>query len=140
MIMRITKNLSTDDLRFSERFIHSSGPGGQNVNKVASAVELRFHVDESTALTEDVRARIKKAAGSKLTNDGDLIIVARKYRTQERNRSEARLRLVTLVKQALTPAPKRKKTRKPRKAHMNRLDQKKRRSEKKQNRRPPSID
>lgn len=138
--MKISNKISTDDLVYSERFIHSSGPGGQNVNKVASAVELRFDVDKSTVLSEDVRARVKKAAGNKLTSDGEIIIVAKKYRTQERNRTEARVRLAALVRGALTPPRKRKKTRKPRKAHQNRLDNKKKHSQKKQNRRPPSVD
>lgn len=138
--MKISNKLSTDDLVFSERFIHSSGPGGQNVNKVATAVELRFDVDKSTILDEDVRTRIRKAAGSKLTGDGEIIIVSRKFRTQERNRTEARTRLAALVKTALSPPRKRKKTRKPRKAHQNRLDEKKRQSQKKRNRRKPPIE
>ncbi|NND71792.1 MAG: aminoacyl-tRNA hydrolase [Rhodothermales bacterium] len=136
----IIKNITFEDLKTSERFILASGPGGQNVNKVATAVELRLDVDNSTALDEQTRARLKKYAGNRLTTDGELIIVARRYRSQDRNRQDARRRLADIIRKAVAPEKVRKRTRKPASAKRKRLDNKKKHSQKKKLRGKPPID
>ena len=101
--IRITPRLSIDDGEITESFIQASGPGGQNVNKVATAVELRFDVARSPSLPEGVRQRLIALAGRRLTQDGILVLFARKHRTQERNRADARERLIELIRDAATP-------------------------------------
>src|SRR5512146_13144 len=103
--MHITPALAIDDSEIEERFVRASGPGGQNVNKVATAVQLRFDVARST-LGPDVRDRLRALAGSRMTHDGVLVIDARAYRTQSQNREDARDRLADLIRRALIP-PKR---------------------------------
>ena len=100
-MIEITPTLSLDDSEVQLDFIRASGPGGQNVNKVASAVQLRFNVLNSPSLEADVKARLVKLAGSKMTTDGVLIIEARRYRTQEQNRFDATQRLANLIQKAL---------------------------------------
>jgi ribosome-associated protein len=110
--MRVTDKLTIDERELEERFIRSSGPGGQNVNKVSTAVELRFDVRHSGSLPMAVRDRLVTLAGRRITDEGVLIIRAERFRTQERNREDARARLADLICQALV-VPKRRIATKP---------------------------
>ena len=121
-----------DEMTFS--FIRAAGPGGQNVNKVASAVQLRFDVQHSSVLTEDIRRRLTRLAGKRMTDDGLLVIEARRYRKQERNRQDAIERLNHLVEKASTPPVKRLPTRPTAASLKARLEDKKRRGEIKRSR------
>ena len=106
----ITPTIAIDERHIDEAFIHASGPGGQNVNKVATAVQLRFHVHEA-ALPEDARERLCRLAGKRLSSDGILILEAKRFRTQEQNRADALRRLIALIQKAAQPPTPRKKTR-----------------------------
>ncbi len=139
-MIEITPSLSIDDNEIQLDFIRSSGPGGQNVNKVATAVQLRFDVAHSPSLPEEVKTRLSQLAGSRLTADGVLIIEARQYRTQEQNRADAQLRLIDLLRQAAQKPRPRKKTRPSVAAKARRLDEKRQRSETKRLRRYTSKD
>ena len=124
-MITITADLSLDERELSETFIRASGPGGQNVNKVATAVQLRFDARRAGGLSERVRARAIKLAGQKATKDGVIIIEAGRFRTQEQNRADARARLTALIAKAAEPPPKpRKKTRPSKGAIEKRLRQK----------------
>jgi ribosome-associated protein len=104
----VTDDIAIDESELSESFVLASGPGGQNVNKVSSAVQLRFDVAHSPSLPDDVRHRLMRLAGWRLTKDGVLIITAREHRSQDRNRSEARARLIDLIRRAARrPKPRR---------------------------------
>lgn len=124
----------------SERFIHASGPGGQNVNKVASAVQLSFDVRLSPSLPEAVRAALLALGGARLSKDGVLTLTARRFREQERNRADARARLAEMIRQAATPKKPRRPTRIPRSSKARRLDTKKHRAARKQERGRPYTD
>ena len=111
-MIEVTPTISLSEDELTERFIRSAGPGGQNVNKVSTAVELRFDVRRSPSLPNDVAIRLMKLAGRKITQDGVLVLVAMTHRTQERNRADALERLLDLIRQAAQPPPPpRKKTR-----------------------------
>ncbi len=140
-MLRITTNIALDENELTFKFIRASGPGGQNVNKVATAVQLRFDVVHSPSLPERVREKLLVQAKNRINAEGVLIIDARQYRTQERNRQDAVDRLVALIQQA-TVVPKRRIKTKPSKAAKQRtLEQKKRRGAVKKTRgRPPSED
>ena len=133
--MRINDKIDIDEGELVERFIRSSGPGGQNVNKVSTAVELRFDVRASPSLTEAVKARLARLAGRRLTDAGVLVIRAEQFRTQERNRDDARQRLTELIVQALYVPKKRIATKPSRAAKARRVDSKVRRSKIKTERR-----
>ncbi|MGE0699334.1 MAG: alternative ribosome rescue aminoacyl-tRNA hydrolase ArfB [Hyphomicrobiaceae bacterium] len=122
------------DEEIEEHFLRASGPGGQNVNKVSTAVELRFDVRHSPTLTPSVRARLVRLAGRRLTKDGVLVIRADRFRTQEQNRSDARARLADLVAEAAIEPKPRIKTRPPRASKERRLEGKTRRSDVKRGR------
>lgn len=125
--MQITPSPFILDSELTVTFIRSSGPGGQNVNKVATAVRLRFDVRNSPSLAEDVKARLVKLAGAKMTRDGVLLIEVKRYRTQERNRADAELRLASLLQKALIKPKKRQPTRPTKASLMRRMESKKHR-------------
>src|SRR5262245_45235450 len=140
-MLRITDRISVDDSELEESFIRASGPGGQNVNKLSSAVQLRFDVRHSPSLPADVRARLERLAGKRLTRDGGLVITAQRHRTQERNREDARERLIELVREAATPPTPRRATKPTRASRERRIETKKRRSTiKRMRREQPSHD
>jgi ribosome-associated protein len=136
-MIAIDDNLTLDDSEISESFIRASGPGGQNVNKVASAVQLRFDVRSSPSLPPDVRVRLECLAGSRLTMEGVLVITAQRFRSQERNRDDARQRLAALIRRAAQPRRPRRKTRPNAAQREERLVTKARRGALKRQRRPP---
>jgi ribosome-associated protein len=136
----ITADLALDEREICETFIRASGPGGQNVNKVASAAQLRFDVGASPSLPEGVKARLARLAGKRLTQDGVIVINARRFRSQERNREDARDRLVALIRRAAEPPKPRRKTKPSAAQREARLATKARRSAVKQRRRLPQDD
>jgi ribosome-associated protein len=135
MSLFVTQRISIADSELEESFIRSSGPGGQNVNKVSSAVQLRFDVRSALSLTDTAREALLR--GGKLTRDGVLVITAQRFREQERNRADARARLVEIVRAAATPKPVRRPTRIPKSSKKKRLDGKKHRAEIKRGRGKP---
>ena len=135
MSLAVTPRIIIPDTELEERFIRSSGPGGQNVNKVSSAVQLRFNVAASASLTEAARQALLD--GGKLTRDGVLVIIAQRFREQERNRADARARLVEIIRRAATPRKPRRATRVPKASKRKRLDSKKHRADIKRGRSRP---
>lgn len=133
--MRITDTLYINENELDETFVRSSGPGGQNVNKVSTAVQLRFNVPYSPSLPEEIRQRLMVIAGHRLTKDGILLINAHTHRTQDQNRQDARLRLRALILKALIPAKDRLPTKVPFSSTLNRLKNKHARSKTKKLRR-----
>lgn len=127
-MIEVTPSITIDDADLVESFVKASGPGGQNVNKVATAVQLRFDVRRSGALSEPVKRRLEKLAGSRMTTAGELVIRAERFRTLERNRADARDRLVALIRRASVPPKPRRKTRLPVSAMKRRREAKSRRS------------
>jgi ribosome-associated protein len=126
-MITVTRNISIDESELTLHFIRASGPGGQNVNKVSSAVQLRFDVGNSPSLPGDVRTRLIRLAGRRITQDGILIIEARKERSQERNREDAIERLKELIRLAAERPKPRKPTRPSKAAKARRVDSKKQR-------------
>lgn len=135
-MIQVTDHISLHESEIQLEFIRASGPGGQNINKVSSAVQLRFDAARSPALSEAIRARLKQLAGHRMTADGILIIKAQRYRTQERNREDAIDRLIALIRQAAHIPKQRRRTKPSAAARQKRLAAKRRRGEIKRRRRP----
>jgi len=140
-MIRIDGRISIDERELDERFIRASGPGGQNVNKVSSAVQLRFDVRHSPSLPPDVRMRLERLAGSRLTREGVIVITAQRHRTQERNRADALDRLVELIQRAAVAPIRRRPTRPTAGSRERRIEAKKHRSSiKGMRQREPSVE
>jgi ribosome-associated protein len=127
-MIRVTDDISIDEKEIEESFVRSSGPGGQNVNKLSTAVQLRFDVRGSPSLPNDVSIRLQRLAGKRLTKDGVLVLIAQSHRTQERNREDALERLLELIRQAAVRPVPRRATRPTKASKVRRLEGKKRRS------------
>jgi ribosome-associated protein len=140
-MIRVTDSIELDESELEESFVRSSGPGGQNVNKLSTAVQLRFDVRRSPSLPNDVAIRLMKLAGSRMTKDGVLVIIAQNQRTQERNRADARDRLFAMIREAAVRPVQRRATKPSKAQKRERLEGKKHRSSIKSMRRSkPSFD
>ena len=135
-MIKITDDIAIGEEEINLKFVRSSGPGGQNVNKVSTAVQLRFNVVGSPTLPADIRSRLMELAGNRITEEGVLVVDAQQYSTQERNRQAAIDRLVNLIKEASIPPKVRRKTKPSAGSKKRRLESKRRRSEIKQSRKP----
>jgi len=128
VMIRVTDTISVDESELSESFVRASGPGGQNVNKVSSAVQLRFDARRSPSLPNDVALRLMRLAGKRLTKEGVIVIIAQQHRTQERNRDDARARLIAMIRQAAVKPTPRRPTKVPKAQRRERLEGKRHRS------------
>ena len=137
MLIRVNNRVSIDPTELSESFIRSSGPGGQNVNKVSTAVQLRFDARRSPSLPDDVRSRLEKLAAQYLTLDGVIVITAQRFRCQDRNRQDAQDRLVALIEAACVVPIRRRKTRPTLGSKLRRMDAKSHRGDIKSGRSKP---
>jgi ribosome-associated protein len=140
MVLQCTPLIAIDEAELEESFVRASGPGGQNVNKLSTAVQLRFDVRRSASLPDAVAVRLMRLAGRRLTQDGVIVINAQRFRTQDRNRADARERLAELVAEAAVPPTPRRATRPTLASKKRRLDEKSRRSETKRMRGPSGSD
>ena len=137
----VTAKIAIDEREIEEQFVRASGPGGQNVNKLSTAVQLRFDVRHSPSLPPEVRTRLERLAGARLTRDGVLVIIAQSHRTQGRNREDALERLLDMIRQAAVAPVKRRPTRPTKASRERRIESKKRQSSIKRLRRgKPSFD
>jgi ribosome-associated protein len=125
-MIHVTADIAIDEREIEESFVRASGPGGQNVNKLSTAVQLRFDARHSPSLPDDVRERLERIAGSRLTRDGVIVIVAQRHRTQARNRADALDRLKALIRQAAVAPIKRRPTRRTKASRERRIEGKKR--------------
>ncbi|MBX3514721.1 MAG: aminoacyl-tRNA hydrolase [Xanthobacteraceae bacterium] len=139
-MIAITPHIAIDERELEENFVRSSGPGGQNVNKLATAVQLRFDLRGSPNIPPAMKARAEKIAGQRLTRDGVIVISADRFRTQEQNRDDARARLVELLQRAAIVPKVRRKTRPTLASKKRRIEGKKHRSEIKNRRGRPDLD
>src|SRR5688572_1019671 len=139
-MIRVTDTIQIDEGEIEESFVRSSGPGGQNVNKVSSAVQLRFDVRKSPSLTDEVRRRLERLAGRRLTKDGVMVLIAQSHRAQERNRADALERLLELIRAASVRPKPRTKTRPTLASKKRRLESKTRRAKVKRHRAVPDED
>jgi ribosome-associated protein len=127
-MIQVTDRITIEESELDESFIRASGPGGQNVNKVSSAVQLRFDARTSRSLPNDVSIRLQRLAGNRLTNEGVIVITANRHRSQDQNRDEARERLFDMIREAANPPPPRRATKPTKASKKRRLDSKTRRS------------
>jgi ribosome-associated protein len=139
-VIPVTPSIAIEEAELHFDFVRSSGPGGQNVNKVATAVQLRFDAARSPSLPEDVRERLRRVAGKRMTADGVVVITAQRYRSQQKNREDAVGRLVSLIERAAVAPKKRRKTKPTRESRERRLDEKKKRGRVKRKRGPVRLD
>lgn len=123
-MIRVTERIAIEENELDESFIRASGPGGQNVNKVSSAVQLRFNARTSRSLPNDISIRLQRLAGSRLTNEGVIVITANRHRSQDQNRDEARERLFDMIREAANPPPPRRATKPTRSSKKRRVDSK----------------
>lgn len=139
MALCITSSITIEDWELTEQFMRASGPGGQHVNKTETAVQLRFHALNSPSLPDEVKARLKKISGKRMTTQGEIVIEAKRFRERERNRADARDRLAALIERAAHPPKPRRRTRVSANQKRKRLANKRHRSEVKAKRASPKV-